>query len=369
MEITRNHLRGYWEPPTLSVFFCFEPNRIPSTGSDLVALSRDLRTITSMNNDDLLNYPPISPEIEAFLEKYRPRDRYSRHWERFRPQILDLIRKAAPTTVKKTSALLWALGYLLADPASSNFEGSLDELLTGEGIERSVVRLNSKNVARQSIHSVRASLVDLHRVLNDLPCVIFSEPQVRRASDPVSLEEIEKILEYLKHPTLAIHLHITRCFILALGAGLIGEKADEARIFFSDQGISSIVDRKGNRRPLSKKWIALLGTLTSPDLELYKVPQAQATRTWLLRKSLPYLMPRLRDEWLLEQLDGSEPAFVQFRRSGVTQYDLGRLVLSWNQVSAADANNLLRNSKKYIPAECARLTSEHRLHQDLNKGV
>lgn len=319
-----------------------------------------------MNNDDLPEYPETTPEIATFIGRYSPQDHYSGQWERHRPQILDLVRKATPTTIEKASSFFWALGCLLAEAASSHFEGPLDELLTDEGIERSVVRLNSKSVPLKQIQGTRAALTDLHRVLHNLPTVISGELQVKKASDPVTLDEIKKLLEYLKRPRRAVHLHVTRRLILALGAGLVGEKADQARIYFGDQGISSIVDANGVRRPLSKKWIALLRTLTTPDLELCKVPQAQTTSTWLREQSLSYLWPRLRDEWLLEQLDGSEPAFVQFRRAGVTDYDLNRMVLRWNQVPASDANNLLRNSQKYFPVECARLTNEHCLHQDLN---
>lgn len=370
MEIARNHLRGYWEPPTLSVFFAFIAlGRLPPRQNDLVALFGTYRTIPSMKKDDLLEYPEITPEIDVFIERYSPQDQYSGQWERHRPRILDLVRKAAPTTIEKTSSFFWALGCLLAEAASSHFEGPLDELLTDEGIKRTVALLNSKRFSFNSIRIARTTLTTLHRVLHDLPSVISDEPRIRKASKPVSLDEITKILEYLKEPSEAMHLHIPRRFIMALGAGLIDEKADKARIFFGDRGISSIIDGSGVRRPLSKKWIALLGTLLTPDLELYKFPQAKATSRWLHEKSLPHLWSRLRDEWLLEQLDGNEPAFVQFRRAGVTDYDLDRMVLKWNQIPIADANNLLRNSQKYLSVECARLTTEHCLHQDLSQEV
>mgnify|MGYP007047090441 CR=1 FL=1 len=58
-----------------------------------------------MNNDDLLEYPEICPVIADSIEKYCPKDQYSGQWERLRPQILDLVRKAALATTGEATEL------------------------------------------------------------------------------------------------------------------------------------------------------------------------------------------------------------------------------------------------------------------------
>ena len=316
-----------------------------------------------MNPDEVTQNSAIAPDVETYISAYKPRDAYSGQWERLREQILDLIRKAAPLTKERAHHFLSAFGSLLAEAADSHFEGPLEQLLTSEGIERSRVRMNTSGVSLGRVQVVRGNLTNLHRVLHDLPSVISDEPQKKEPSKPFTFQDFEELIQYLHRPRSAVQLHVTRRLIMALGAGLIGERADESRIFFGDQGISSIVDVDGNRRPISKKWIELLDPLATVDLELYKVPDPQSTSTWLRELSLSYLWPRLRDEWLLEQLDGTKPAFVQFRSAKVTDYDLDRIVLRWNQIPVVVSDSYLRNSKIYVEVECASAATKHGSHR------
>lgn len=322
-----------------------------------------------MNLDETPQEGFTPADLEKYLEAYKPRSSYEGQWERLHPQILNLIRKAAPLTKVKARAPLSILGHLFADAAAFHFEGSLMELLTDEGIEPNRARLNATGVSLRTIHGVHSQLTHLHRILHDLPGVISGEPQRKVASAPFTLQDFEGLCQLLHRPTDAVELHITRRLILALGAGLIGAKGDSARIFFSDQGISAIIDGGGNRRPLSKKWITQLGALTAIDLELYNSPQDQATSGWLGQTSLPYLWPRLRDEWLLEQLDGSQSALLQMRQGKVTEYDLDRMQLRLNEMPIKVNLNILRNSQKNPQTECAQVSQAHYPHQDLNREV
>lgn len=320
-----------------------------------------------MNLDETPPETFTSADLEKYLQAYKPQSSYEGQWERLRPQILDLIRKAAPPTREKARTSLSNLGRLLADAAAAHFEGSLIELLTDEGIERNRTRLIKIGVPLNTVLGVHSQLTQLHRILQDLPGIISGGTQKKVASTPFALPDFEELCLLLRRPTGAVELHITRRLILALGAGIIGAKADSARIYFGDNGISAIIDGKGNRRPLSKKWITQLGALASIDLELYISPQDQATAAWLRQTSLPYLWPRLRDEWLLEQLDGSQPALFQMRQAKVTEYDLTRMQLRWNEMPTKVDLDILRNSPKKRQTECAQVSQAHYPHQDLNQ--
>ena len=367
MAIPPNHPRDYWEAVTVSGIW---PNLLKPLGfhlGHLHALFQQIRTVIPMNLEAVTQNSSISPEVEAHISSYKPRDSYSGQWERLREQILNLIRKAEPQTKEKSGRFLSALGSLLAEAADSHFDGPLEQLLTQEGIERSRVRLNSSGQSLKRVQVVGEILTHLHRVLHDLPSVISDEPQKKEPSKPFTIQHFEELVQFLRRPRGSVQLNVTRRLILALGAGLIGERADEARIFFGDRGISAILDANGDRRPLSKNWISRLSPLATVDLELYKVPDAQLTSTWLRELSLSYLWPRLRDEWLLEQLDGTKPAFVQFRSAGVTEYDLDRMVLRWNQIPSVTSDRYLRNPKKYVDIECAPVATEHGSHRTSTK--
>ena len=168
------------------------------------------------------------------------------------------------------------------------------------------MRLNSRGISLKSAQIVHSKLTYLHPVLHDLPEVISDQPQRRLASESFSSLDFDELVKLLREPTRAVHLYVTRRLVPALSARLIGVKADGARIDFGDHGLSAIIDAEGKRRPLSKKWTATHGDSATIDLEIYKVPPAQTTSTWLRDASLSYAWPRLRDEWLLEQPNGNE---------------------------------------------------------------
>ena len=295
-----------------------------------------------MNQVEIPQIPNIPSDVDAFIERYSPRIDYSGQWDRLRQQILELVRRLEPATNERATDLLCAFGPLLALAAETSFDGPLTDLLVDEGIVRVTVSLNSTEVTLARVQNVRSLLTQLHRVLHDLPPVIPDEPQKRVASEPFTAQDFSKLMENLHEPANALHLHVIRRLILALGAGLIGEKAEKARIYFNDRGITAIVDGNGNKRPLSKNWIAQLGALMTIDLELYEVPKGQIASVWLRGRSFAHLWPRLRDEWLLEQLDGVEPAFVQLRRTEATVYDLDRIVLRWETIPLEVSEDLLR---------------------------
>lgn len=304
--------------------------------------------------------------VDAHLDRYTPRRDYSGQWERLQPEILGLVRKMTPQNIDQAHNYLAAIGVLLEGEVPLHPQASLVELVTDEGINRTIARLNLTRGSRQKIQGYRSSLIHLHRSLHDLPPVMSGPRQKREASDPITKSEVDELLNYMSKPRNAMDLHVTRRFILALGAGLTGAKADAARIHFKDSGITAITDSKGKERPISKKWLARLNDVATPDLEMYERPSEQALSAWLRNESLPYLWPRLRDEWLLEQMDGNEPAFVQMRRAEVTEYDMNRLMLRWKKDPLDLGNFDLQERKAYLEVECAGATPSHHSDQPLN---
>jgi hypothetical protein len=304
--------------------------------------------------------------VDAFIDRYTPLNAHPGQWKKLRPEIIALVRRHSPQSSKQATNLFGALAPLLSVAENLHFEGSLGQLLTEEWIERTTVHLNSLGSSNGRIQNVRRILLNLHQILHNLPPTLLGKGKQRKASDPISPNEISMIVKSLAEPSKALHLHLARRLIMALGAGLIGQEADKAGIYLGEGGISSIIDSKGNVRPLTKKWISQLNMLATPDLELYKLPNVQATIKWLRENSLSFLWARLRDEWLLEQLDGTAPAFVQFKKAGVTEYDLDRIVLRWNQIPFSIQNNSLRNRAAYHQIDCAPDASDHPSGQHLS---
>ena len=302
----------------------------------------------------------ITPEsVDAYLDRYAPRQEYLGQWGRLRPEVLSLVRQMAPTTIEQATGYLASLGKLLAGELTFDSKASLAQLLTDTGINRTLARLNMAGTPLKSTQSQRATLTHLHRCLAGLPPVLSEPRQVRTASEPVTADELDELLSYLKKSKKPMALHVRRRLILALGGGLTGAKADAASISLDGYGIIEITDKNGKVRPLSKKWISRLNTAFIPELETYLHPSEQALSGWLRRESLSYLWPRMRDEWLLEQMDGTEPAFVQMRKADITEYDMNRLLLRWAKIPLTDQNASLRDRKVFLQSECASVATPH----------
>ena len=308
-----------------------------------------------MNLEEVPQIPSIPSDVDAFIERYAPKSDYSGQWTRLRPQLLHLVREAKPTNTQRVTTLLSPFGPLLAEAAASNFEGSLLELLNERGIERAVVRLISSEMSLKRVQNARAILTELHRILHKLPPVVERKPKVKKTSSPISADEIQKLIENLTSSLSDLHLHFSRRLVLALGAGLIGDKADKAQIFWNEGRISLIVDSQGRERPLSQKWIQYLSTLVIAEPGNYKIPDSRSSASWIRELSLPNLWIRLRDEWLLEQINGTEPAFIQFHKAGITRSDLDRLFTRLNEIPPVDAEILLRNPKSYLKSSAPEL--------------
>lgn len=313
-----------------------------------------------------LNSTTTRSSVDAHLDRYTPRRDFSGQWERLRPEILGLIRKMAPSNMDQAHNLLTAIGVLIEGEIPLHPQASLAELLTDAGINRTIARLNLTPGSRVKIQGYKTSLTHLHRSLHDLPPVLSGPQQRREASDPATTADVNQLLMYMAEPRDIIDLHVTRRLILALGAGLTGAKAEAARIHFNGDDITSITDRTGKERPISKKWFADLNDVAIHDLESYTRPSEQALAAWLRDERLSYLWPRLRDEWLLEQMDGSEPAFVQMRRAELTEYDMNRLLLRWERVPLDLGDFDLRERKIFREIECAGDKPSHHSSQPLN---
>lgn len=319
-----------------------------------------------MTNNEVPQTRIATPtSVDSYLNHYTPRRNYAGQWDRLRPEVLALISKLAPGSIDHAYSFFSALGDLLEGEISRDPQANLAELLTDEGIERTIARLNLTRASRKSLQGRRTCLTHLHRTLHDLPAVLPGPQQIRQASDPVTLEQVDEFLAYMSKPRKPMDFHVTRRFILALGAGLTGAKADAAQIHFDDTGIQSITDGKGVKRALSKKWFPRLNAVATPDLETYKRPSEQALSAWLRNENLSYLWPRLRDEWLLEQLDGSEPAFIQMRRAQITEYDMNRLLLRWEKEPLPCTIESIKERKVFLQIECDGESSPHHVDQPL----
>jgi hypothetical protein len=264
-----------------------------------------------------------------------------------------------PMTITKATGYLASLGKLLAGELAFNRNASLPQLLTDAGINRTLARLNLNGLSRDSIQLHRSTLTHLHRSLVGLPPVRFGPQQVCLASEPFTDGAVDELLKKLEKSQKPMDLHVKRRLILAIGAGLTYANADAARICLDSNKIIVITDKNGKVRPLSKKWISRFSAAFIPELETYLHPSEKALSDWLRRESLSKLWPRLRDEWLLEQLDGTDPAFIQMRRVELTEYDMDRLVLRWAQIPLIDRNACLRERKVFLQTECAGGATPH----------
>ena len=302
----------------------------------------------------------ITPDsVNAYLDRYTPRQDYLGQWLRLRPEVLSLVRTMAPMTIEQANGYLVSLGKLLSGELAFDDNASLAQLLTDAGINRTLVRLNLAGSPLKSTQVHRARLTHLHRCLAGLPAVLPGPRQVRTASEPVTAGEVDELLNYLIKSQKPMNLHVRRRLILALGAGLTGAKADAAQISTGSNEIIVVTDKNGKIRSLSKKWISRLNAVFIPELETYLHPSEQALSGWLRHESLSYLWPRLRDEWLLEQMDGAEPAFIQMRRAEITEYDMNRLLLRWAKIPLIDRNASLRERKVFPQTECAEAATPH----------
>jgi hypothetical protein len=290
----------------------------------------------------------IPNSVDAYLERYTPRQDYLGQWLRLRPEVLSLVRQMAPMTIEQATGYLASLGKLLAGELAFDDSASLAQLLTDAGINRTLARLNLASSSRRSTQGHRTILTHLHRCLAGLPPVLSGPRQVRTASEPVTAGEVDELLNYLIKSLKSMDLHVRRRLILALGAGLTGAKADAASIAVDSNEIIVVTDKSGKVRPLSKKWTSRLNAAFIPELETYLHPSEQALSGWLRHESLSYLWPRMRDEWLLEQMDGTEPALVQMRRAEITEYDMNRLLLRWAKIPLTDQNASLRERKVFL---------------------
>lgn len=302
----------------------------------------------------------ITPEsVDAYLERYSPRQDHLGQWIRLPPEVLSLVRQMVPMTIEQAAGYLASLGKLLAGELAFNDSASLAQLLTDAGINRALARLNLEGSPLKSTQLHRSRLTHLQRSLAGLPPVLSGPQQVRSASEPVTAGKVDELLNYLIKSQKPMDLHVRRRLILALGGGLTGAKADAASIAMDSNETIVITDKNGKVRPLSTKWISRLNAAFIPELETYLHPSEGALSNWLRSESMAYLWPRLRDEWLLEQMDGTEPAFVQMLRAEITEYDMNRLLLRWTQIPLTDQNTILRDRKVFLQTDCASGATPH----------
>lgn len=311
------------------------------------------------SNETPLKSTNTPESVDDYLERYTPRQDYLGQWLRLRPEVLSLVRQMAPMTIEQATGYLASLGKLLAGELAFDDSASLAQLLTDTGINRTLSRLNMAGTPLKSTQLQRTTLTHLHRCLAGLPPVLSGPQQVRSASEPVTAGEVDELLDYLKKSLKPMDLHVRRRLILALGAGLTGAKADAAQISTGCDEIIVVTDKNGKIRPLSNKWISRLNAAFIPELETYLHPSEQALSGWLRHESLSYLWPRMRDEWLLEQMDGTEPAFIQMRRAEITEYDMNRLLLRWAKIPLINQNASLRERKVFPQTECAGMATPH----------
>lgn len=304
--------------------------------------------------------------IDAYLDRYAPGNGYFGNWHRLRPGVLALVRSMNPQTQESASQNLSALSRVLEVEAPLNPEATLYELFSDINITRLAIRLNSLPRSRGNRTQTVKIVTRLHRALHNLPPLTAETLQERLPTLPVSKIEIEELLNvHLKKPgrTRNIKHQVLRRLIMARIAGLCGEKADAAKLVFNGDRLVAILDSKGRERALALNKHPYLVALATPDLENFIAPTFLAMSEWMRKRGLSYFWPRLRDDYLVEMIDGSEPALVQLRRIGFTEHDLSRLELRWMQSSIEVPQNILRFRTIYRQIECEQLDADHDLSQ------
>jgi len=322
------------------------------------------------SNEIPQNSTSTPSSLDAYLDRYAPGTGYFGHWHRLRPGVLALVRAMNLQTQESASAYLSALSRLLEVEAPLNPEATLHELLSDLNISRLAIRLNSQPRSRGSRTQTIKIVTRFHRALHNLPPVTAEALQERLPTLPVSKTEIELLVyTHLKKPgrTRNIKRQVIRRLILARIAGLCGEKADGAQLIFEAGLMTAILDSAGNPRSLALKECKYLLELATPDLENFKAPTYLALSKWMRKRELSYFWPRLRDDYLIEMTDGSEPALVQLRRINFTEHDLQRLELRWMQCSVEVPKNILRFRRIYRQIECEQLDADHDLSQSHQK--
>lgn len=315
-----------------------------------------------MNIEEVPQNAPVTTSVDDYLNRYAPGNSYFGHWLRLREDVLALAQAMNLDTQENASAYLSALSRLLEVEAPLEPEATLEELLTDTNISRLAIRLNSLPRTRATKTWTINLVTRLHRVLHNLPPVTAEALQDRIATLPVPQTEINALLAvHLKKPGRArnIKRQVIRRLIIARIAGLTGEKADAAKLVFDGDSLVAILDEAGRPRALALKEHESLLALATPDLEGFKMPSTLSLSEWMRKRELTYFWPRLRDDYLAEMTDGSEPALVQLRRIGVTEYDMRRLELRWQQSSVEVPQNILRFRTIYRQIECAEASAQH----------
>lgn len=304
--------------------------------------------------------------IDAYLDRYAPGNGYFGQWKRLRPQVLALVRSMKPQSQEKASEYLSALSRILEVEAPLDPEAPFSELLSDINISRLAVRLNSLPGARSSRNQTINLVTQLHRALHNLPPVTSEVLQERLPTLPVSKEEIDLLVNtHLKNPgrTRNIKRQVIRRLVIARLAGLSGEKADAAKLVFNGDRLVAILDGAGQARVLALTEHPTLVELATPDLENFIAPTNLALSEWMRKRDSSYFWPRLRDDYLVEMINGNEPALVQLRRIGVTEHDMYRLELRWMQSSVVVPENILRFRTIYYQNECDESGPDHDFHQ------
>lgn len=323
-----------------------------------------------MTTNEIPQTAPIPTTLDAYLDRYAPNNGYFGHWPRLRLEVLALVRSMNPQTQENASVFLSAISRLLEVEAPLNPEAPLDELLTDINITRLAIRLNSSASARSSKTWTINLVTQLHRAMHNLPPLTAEALQERLPTLPVSKSEIDLLLNvHLKKPcrTRNIKRQVLRRLIIARVAGLSGENADAAQLVFEAGVLIAILDGAGNKRALALKECKYLLALATPDLENFKMPSSLALSEWMRKRDLSYFWPRLRDDYLVEMIDGSEPALIQLRRINFTEHDVRRLELRWQQSAVEIQENILRFRTIYRQFECEPLVADHDFYQPHNE--
>jgi hypothetical protein len=324
-----------------------------------------------MTTNEIPQNSTITPSsLDAYLSRYAPGTGYFGHWHRLRPEVLALVRSMNLQTQESASQNLSALSRLLEVEAPLNPEATLYELLSDINITRLAIRLNALPRSRGNRTQTIKIVTRLHRALHNLPPVTTEALQERLPTLAVSKTEIDLLVyTHLKKPgrTRNIKRQVLRRLILARIAGLCGEKADAAQLVFDGDRLVAILDGAGRERPLALNEHPSLVALVTPDLENFKMPSLLTLSKWMRKRDLSYFWPRLRDDYLIEMTDGSEPALVQLRRISFTEHDMCRLELRWMQCSVVVPENILRFRRIYRQIECEKLDADHDLNQPHQK--
>ena len=300
-------------------------------------------TVARMTTTDLTSLPSLellAAGPRELLLAYRPKSLNNAQWAQVRPQVLDLVARAAPASAAHAKVLASNLCRLVATYAGEVDQLSLNALMTDQNVRRLVMSDERQGMPRATRSARRGALRRLLKVQLDLPAYGTRSPTRPRILNPYSVEDMRSIAGATSTAPRAIRAVVVSALVLAVENGLVLPAA-------------ALVDPEQVRppNPCSPRIQDLLPFLGEDDLERvtpYSKAQWSTVRKWFVTRSLPTLNARrLRDTWVMrrqQEADANGTPVELIVALGGISGALERLAATAAPVRPAEYGRLLRDS-------------------------